>query len=51
MVDCGYGRDGVDPSSRSAIELARRVHECPHAKLFEVYTHGGATRERTRLTS
>eukprot|EP00933_Yihiella_yeosuensis_P027714 TRINITY_DN21600_c0_g1_i1.p1 TRINITY_DN21600_c0_g1~~TRINITY_DN21600_c0_g1_i1.p1 ORF type:complete len:421 (+),score=68.27 TRINITY_DN21600_c0_g1_i1:66-1265(+) len=41
MVDCGYGRDGVDPKAPESIELARQVAESKHISLAGVYTHGG----------
>lgn len=41
MVDCGYGRDGVDPSEPESLALARRIQESSSATLAGVYTHGG----------
>lgn len=41
MVDCGYGRDGVDPDADASVALAKRVAEAPTAKLAGIYTHGG----------
>ena len=40
-VDCGYGRDGVDPDSEASVELARRIASAPTATLEGIYTHGG----------
>jgi D-serine deaminase-like pyridoxal phosphate-dependent protein len=42
MVDSGYGRDGVAPSSQSAIDLAKAIESNPDVvKLGMLYTHGG----------
>lgn len=41
MVDCGYGRDGVDPDAEASLELARRIAEAPSASFAGIYTHGG----------
>eukprot|EP01062_Namystynia_karyoxenos_P051504 TRINITY_DN40501_c0_g1_i1.p2 TRINITY_DN40501_c0_g1~~TRINITY_DN40501_c0_g1_i1.p2 ORF type:complete len:425 (+),score=121.53 TRINITY_DN40501_c0_g1_i1:72-1277(+) len=41
MVDCGYHRDGVEPSDPAAIELARRISAAPSARFAGLYTHGG----------
>jgi len=41
MVDCGYHRDGVDPESSLAIELATKAIAADRVDLFGVYTHGG----------
>jgi len=40
-VDVGYGRAGVDPHSKMAIELARRLHASPSADFRGVLTHAG----------
>ncbi|CAE7866611.1 dthadh [Symbiodinium microadriaticum] len=42
MVDCGYGRDGVDPEDPATVGLARRLAADPSkARLAGLYTHGG----------
>eukprot|EP01059_Diplonema_ambulator_P003451 TRINITY_DN13135_c1_g1_i2.p1 TRINITY_DN13135_c1_g1~~TRINITY_DN13135_c1_g1_i2.p1 ORF type:complete len:363 (+),score=103.87 TRINITY_DN13135_c1_g1_i2:493-1581(+) len=41
MVDCGYHRDGVDPYSEEAVELAKRITTSGKTALKGVYTHGG----------
>lgn len=42
MVDCGYGRDGVDPEDQATVDLARRLAADPaKARLAGLYTHGG----------
>lgn len=42
MVDCGYGRDGLDPEDPASVELVRRIADTPAvAKLAGLYTHGG----------
>eukprot|EP00931_Biecheleriopsis_adriatica_P108924 TRINITY_DN83195_c0_g1_i1.p1 TRINITY_DN83195_c0_g1~~TRINITY_DN83195_c0_g1_i1.p1 ORF type:complete len:416 (-),score=87.95 TRINITY_DN83195_c0_g1_i1:36-1283(-) len=41
MVDCGYGRDGVDPDDPASVELALRISNSAAAKLAGLYTHGG----------
>ena len=40
-VDCGYGRDGVDPNDPASTELARRLAASPHTVFAGLYTHGG----------
>lgn len=41
MVDCGYGRDGVDPKAAESLDLARRVATSSTTTLAGIYTHGG----------
>eukprot|EP01079_Euglenida_sp_SAG-EU17-18_P002767 gene2767-3394_t len=52
MVDCGYHRDGVDPTSEEALALARAIHTSSKLRLQVcrdpatswqqgLYTHGG----------
>ena len=41
MVDCGYHRDGVDPDSQEALEMAAALAAGPDAALAGIYTHGG----------
>eukprot|EP01060_Flectonema_neradi_P019696 TRINITY_DN2699_c2_g1_i2.p1 TRINITY_DN2699_c2_g1~~TRINITY_DN2699_c2_g1_i2.p1 ORF type:complete len:294 (+),score=49.40 TRINITY_DN2699_c2_g1_i2:3-884(+) len=41
MVDCGYHRDGIDPNSTAALELADAVERGGKATLTGLYTHGG----------
>eukprot|EP01064_Diplonema_japonicum_P005313 TRINITY_DN13586_c0_g1_i1.p1 TRINITY_DN13586_c0_g1~~TRINITY_DN13586_c0_g1_i1.p1 ORF type:complete len:366 (+),score=103.34 TRINITY_DN13586_c0_g1_i1:510-1607(+) len=43
MVDCGYHRDGVDPSSQSALDLAKKITQSDATTLKGVYTHGGGS--------
>mmetsp|Transcript_51164 Transcript_51164/g.164281 ORF Transcript_51164/g.164281 Transcript_51164/m.164281 type:complete len:350 (-) Transcript_51164:61-1110(-) len=45
MVDCGYGRDGVDPLGDVAMEMAKRLQRSDCAKLAGLYTHGGHSYE------
>lgn len=40
-VDCGYHRAGVDPSSRSSVELARRIASSPGIRFRGLLTHAG----------
>eukprot|EP00039_Didymoeca_costata_P010921 m.148827 g.148827 ORF g.148827 m.148827 type:complete len:370 (+) comp15006_c0_seq3:176-1285(+) len=41
MVDCGYGRDGINWKADAAIELARAIETSSVATLTGIYTHGG----------
>jgi D-serine deaminase-like pyridoxal phosphate-dependent protein len=41
MVDCGYHRDGVDPTDPASVELARMLADSPTTTLAGCYTHGG----------
>jgi D-serine deaminase-like pyridoxal phosphate-dependent protein len=41
MVDCGYHRDGVDPSDPVSVEIAQRLCESPTTTFAGIYTHGG----------
>ena len=42
MVDCGYHRDGVEPTAPESIELAKRIQAASGvARLGGIYTHGG----------
>ena len=41
MVDCGYHRDGVDPSDPRAVALAADVATGASTERAGVYTHGG----------
>ena len=41
MVDCGYGRDGVDPSDPTSLDIAERLATASTTTLSGVYTHGG----------
>ena len=41
MVDCGYHRDGVDPTDPVSVEIARRLCESPTTTFAGIYTHGG----------
>lgn len=50
MVDCGYGRDGVDPASEEAVALAKQVAEGPHTTLAGLYTHGGHSYDANTAT-
>lgn len=47
MVDCGYGRDGVDPEDAESIKLVERIDLSPCAKLAGLYTHGGHSYDHT----
>ncbi|KAJ3010695.1 hypothetical protein HKX48_007236 [Thoreauomyces humboldtii] len=38
-IDTGYGRAGVTGSS--AVDLARRLHTCPHIEFSGLYSHSG----------
>lgn len=40
-IDSGQGRGGVPPGSPLLVELARRVHTHPRARLRGVFTHAG----------
>ena len=40
-VDCGYHRDGCDPTDPSSIELVRALDESELTTFAGVYTHGG----------
>ncbi len=40
-VDCGYHRAGVDPASRRAGELARRLHDSESLVFDGILTHAG----------
>lgn len=42
MMDCGYGRDGVDPTDPASVSMARRLTENSEVASFAgIYTHGG----------
>lgn len=41
MVDCGYHRDGVDPTDLGSVEIARRLCESSTTTFAGIYTHGG----------
>lgn len=41
MVDCGYHRAGVDPTTDYAIRLARFLYEAPHLVFDGLLTHAG----------
>lgn len=41
MVDCGYGRDGVDPADPQSFAMAKGLAESPQTQLAGLYTHGG----------
>lgn len=41
MVDCGYHRDGVDPTDPASKEIARRLQNSPTTTFAGIYTHGG----------
>jgi hypothetical protein len=41
MVDCGYGRDGVDPTQQSSMDLALRIARSDKVTFAGIYTHGG----------
>ncbi|CAJ1333100.1 unnamed protein product [Effrenium voratum] len=41
MVDCGYGRDGVDPAEAASAKLAQRLATSGNTQLVGLYTHGG----------
>ena len=47
MVDCGYGRDGVDVNSAEGVALVRRIVKDDRLKLKSLYTHGTRAHERT----
>jgi D-serine deaminase-like pyridoxal phosphate-dependent protein len=40
-VDCGYHRAGLDPMSRTAVELARHIHDSPTLMFDGILTHSG----------
>jgi D-serine deaminase-like pyridoxal phosphate-dependent protein len=40
-VDCGYHRCGVDPTSPSAMNLAKKIVEASHLDFAGILTHGG----------
>ena len=53
-VDCGYHRDGVDPMSETAVELARYIHNSPILMFDGILTHSGhayAARTPQELTA
>jgi hypothetical protein len=41
MVDCGYGRDGVDPTQQTSLDLALRIARSDRVTFAGIYTHGG----------
>ncbi|CAK9086546.1 unnamed protein product [Durusdinium trenchii] len=41
MVDCGYGRDGVDVKDPTSVQLAQRLASSKGTRLAGLYTHGG----------
>ena len=41
MVDCGYHRDGVDPTDPVSVEIAQRLCDSPTTIFAGIYTHGG----------
>lgn len=47
MVDCGYHRDGVDPSDPASVEMARKVANGNTTTLAGCYTHGGHSYENS----
>ena len=40
-VDCGYGRAGVVPGTRKALQLAQSIHQSAHLVFRGLLTHGG----------
>jgi D-serine deaminase-like pyridoxal phosphate-dependent protein len=40
-VDCGYHRCGVEPSTREAFEIPRRIHDASHLRFAGILTHAG----------
>ena len=40
-VDCGYHRDGVDPTDESSVALVRSLHASRGVAFAGLYTHGG----------
>lgn len=51
MVDCGYGRDGVDPEGIEAVALAKRLADGPQTRLAGLYTHGGHSYDATSASA
>mmetsp|Transcript_58405 Transcript_58405/g.156124 ORF Transcript_58405/g.156124 Transcript_58405/m.156124 type:complete len:369 (+) Transcript_58405:29-1135(+) len=41
MVDCGYHRDGVEPSDPKAAALVQQIASHPELVFAGIYTHGG----------
>lgn len=41
MVDCGYGREGVDPNSQASIDLIKAIDGNSRMNFKGLYTHGG----------
>jgi D-serine deaminase-like pyridoxal phosphate-dependent protein len=41
MVDCGYHRDGVDPTDPASLDMAERLAAAPSTGFGGIYTHGG----------
>ena len=40
-VDCGYHRCGVEPHTKEAFEIARRIHDASHLRFAGLLTHAG----------
>ncbi len=40
-LDCNYHRCGVDPNSKTAIDLAEQIDKSPHQRYAGVLTHSG----------
>ncbi|HYG11245.1 MAG TPA: alanine racemase [Pyrinomonadaceae bacterium] len=40
-VDCGYHRCGVEPQTREAVEIPRRIAEASHLRFAGILTHAG----------
>uniref|UniRef100_A0A7S2S5A6 D-serine dehydratase n=1 Tax=Mucochytrium quahogii TaxID=96639 RepID=A0A7S2S5A6_9STRA len=41
MVDCGYGRDGVDPEAESTLDLVKALNDHKATRFMGIYTHAG----------
>jgi len=41
MLDCGYGREGLNPESEDFLDIISKIDQCRHTKLGGLYTHGG----------
>lgn len=40
-VDCGYHRCGVEPHTKEAFEIPRRIHAASHLRFAGILTHAG----------
>ncbi|CAK9112714.1 D-threo-3-hydroxyaspartate dehydratase (D-THA DH) (D-THA dehydratase) (Threo-3-hydroxy-D-aspartate ammonia-lyase) [Durusdinium trenchii] len=49
MVDCGYGRDGVDVKDPTSVQLAQRLASSKGTRLAGLYTHGGHSYDASQV--